>query len=394
MKRIFLVITLFGAMALNASAQYIVGNPQWKWDTVVLFGAQNELKARYLQLCDVNGNVLEQLVQTRLLSAWSDKTKITMTYMGGRIAYTTTAAWSGSAWTDVVRLTPGYDGMGRITSELIEQNKLNGWSNYRLRHYTYGPQNRKLQMLQEKWSGGTWKNDTKTDYGYDDNGFQDTVTSQYSETGEGWLNGMRLIYTCDVNGNWLEALLESFETGTWTGGHKIIYTNDTRGNIEYETYATLTGNAWVNEFRRVYTYDSGDNAITGKNETFTDMQWVPEVTSSYMYYKKDFLLVIDEDHYRFEASYRNFPMGIGENPIRMLTLYPNPADESFRIGGLPENTRQTVVGLYDAAGVMVQGISVPLNGTVSTAGLDNGLYIIKAAAGSEVFTGKLLISHP
>lgn len=385
---------IFSAVVMKVPAQYIVGNPQWKWDTVLLYGSQDELVARYLQWCDINGNVQEQLVQERELNAWANKVKITMAYDGGRIVSSTTASWSNGAWYDLARITPGYDGLGRITSELIEQNKFNGWTNYRLRHYSYGAQNRKEQVLQERWSSGNWLNDTKTDYGYDENGFYDTITYQFSETGEGWVNGMRLLYTCDQSGNWLEALLESWETGTWIGENKIIFTTSSTGNIEYETYASKVGNAWVNEFRRVFTYDASDNALTGKNEIFTGIQWIPEVTSSYIYYKKDYLLMLEEEHYRFEAKYRHFPLGLDEKPRGLLTVYPNPADGSFRIGGLQENPFDTEVILYNETGSPVLHTSVSASGMVNTSGLENGLYILRTVGNNAGYSGKLLIRHP
>lgn len=410
MKRSLVLIMLLSVMTLNATAQF-VGNPQWKWDTIVLYGLQDVLAARYMQACDENGNIQEQLIQERESSSWVNQTRITMGYADGRIISSTTAVWSAGAWYDVARITPTYDILGRIIAELIEQNKINGWINHRLRHYAYGVQNRKMQMIQEKWSNGAWQNDSKSDYGYDNNGNYDTVTLQFSEDGESWVNGMRLIYTCDQWGNWLKALLESWDTGEWIGGQKINYTSDTRGNILTETYAGLTGNTWVDEFRRVYTYDAYDNAISGKNEIFSGMQWIPEVTSSYIYYKKDYLVMLQDNHYRFEASYGNFPFGIGEKPIRLLTIYPNPANDSFRIGSLPSETftlpgtglaswigspsdMLTEISLYNEAGSLVRNIQVGSISTINVADLNNGLYIIKATSGKAIYTGKLLIHHP
>jgi len=390
---LFIVITCVVVFhSPDMQAQYVVGNPQWKWDTIILYGEQDELAGRYLQWCDVNGNVLEQLIQKRELNSWVNKARITMAYELGRIVSSTTAAWNGSAWYDMVRITPGYDGLGRITSELIEQNKLNGWSNYKLRHYAYGAQNRKEQVMQERWYSGNWLYDTKTDYDYDDNGFYDTITYQYSETGEGWINGMRLIYTCDQAGNWLEALAESWETGSWEGLNKIIYQCDARGNIENETYATKVGNAWVNEFRRVYTYDANDNALTGKNEIYTGIQWLPEVTSSYIYYKKDYLVMLEDDHYRFEASYSNYPLGMPERPAPLVSFYPNPADGFFRITGTGESFTPAEIVIFNENGSPVLH-TYSSSGEVNTRQLVNGLYIIKVG-NKPGYSGKLLIRHP
>lgn len=386
MKKSTLILLLTFAMASASQGQYYGGNPQWKWDTVWLFNAQNQFSYRYIQTCDINGNILQQLIQQRELNAWSNYSRITMNYEGGRIVSSVTAMWSNGGWYDALRITPAYDNLGRVISELLEQKKLNAWSNYRFRHYTYGPQNRKEEVMQERWSSGAWLYDTKSTYSYDASGFLAEILYQESETGEGWLNLMRLLYTCDASGNWLEALVESFETGTWTGGNKIIYGHDAQGNIVSETYASLTGNAWVNEFRRMYTYDANHNAVTGKNELLSGISWMPEESSSYLYYMQDIFLMIAEDHYRCEVSYRNFPLGIGEKPLQELTLYPNPASDSFRLTAT--GTQPLPIVIYNAGGTAVQSLKVAPGDVIDVTGLTNGLYLVRSAGG----VGRLVIS--
>ncbi len=394
---------LLGAMVPGAYAQY-AGNAQWKWDTVMMYNALGVPVARYMQECDVSGRITEQLTQEKSGAEWVNDTRILMAYENGRIVASITSLWANNIWNEVMRITPGYDGLGRVISELVEQMKPLGWTNYRMRYYAYGPQNRKEQVLQERWSNGAWLYDTKTDYTYDGSGFLDKVTLSFSETGEEWTDGMRLIYTCDQNGNWLEAVMESGEGGVWTTEAKVFYVNDARGNILSETYALRVGNAWVNEFRRMYTYDAYDNAITGRNEIFSNMAWVPETTSSYIYYKQDFLVMLEPEHYRFTASYKHFPLGLEERQRKMLTLFPNPADDSFRLGGLPDNAAvvntsysnasdsnasDLEIMLFNEAGALVRTATVLPGGTVNSAGLENGLYIIRVGD----MVGKVLIWH-
>lgn len=389
-KTIFFLFSML-AVVFTSQAQFLPGNPQWKWDTVILFNAQNDPAFRYLQNCDVNGNILEQQTQVRESNEWVNKTKTTLEYEAGHIKTAVTAMWNSGQWYNIQRITPEYDAYERIVSELLEQNKIGGWSNYRFRHYSYGDQNRKEEMLQERWDAGAWVNDTKNTYLYNEDGSLASITYQFSETGEGWINGMRLLYTCDPAGNWLEAMLESWETGTWTGGYKIIYANDTRGNILSETYATLTGNAWVNEFRQVYTYDENDNVISSKNETFAGITWTPSENSGYIYFKKDILLMISDEYYRAEVSYRYVPLGIYNIIPERLSLYPNPACDNFRISCGDNLPLQFII--FDESGVAVmQSVAAPYE-TVDVSGLRNGAYFIRATGGRNLYSGKLLITH-
>jgi hypothetical protein len=128
----------------------------------------------------------------------------------------------------------------------------------------------------------------------------------------------------------------------------------------------------------------------GKNEQYSGIQWIPEETSSYIYYKKDFLVMLEQDHYRFTASYKHFPVGMEERERKELTLYPNPADNSFRIGGLPDAAQDFEIILFNEAGALVRTALFMPGGVVNSAGLENWMYIIKMGDGG---VGKVLIRH-
>lgn len=393
MKRSILVFILLVVIALSSDGQFYPGNPQWKWDTVVLYNTSNELSSRYTQTLDDGGNILQQFVEKRENNLWVNYLKTDIGYVDGRMETATSAAWVNGSWQNVSRITAGYDPLGRINSELIEQYKTNVWVNYRQRQYTYSLQNQKMQMVQERWGNGSWKNDLKTDYTYDTEGHLETVTSQFSETGEDWINGMKLLYTCDENGNYLEASVETWETDQWVAGHKIFYSNDARGNILTETYATLTGSAWMNEFRRIFTYDENNNNLTGKNELFINLAWIPEMSSSYLYYGKEYLLMLQEENYRFEASYRHFPLGIFELPDRTLNLYPNPVSEVFNLSDPYNVNRYNELSIYTLGGKLVRQVIHPEFENINVKDLENGLYIIKVTSDQGSGTGKIIISH-
>lgn len=71
---IFLLFLSCLSLSFSASGQYIVGNPLWKWDTITTFDENDNLFERYTQSCDVNGNILQQLVEARSNGSWSVNT--------------------------------------------------------------------------------------------------------------------------------------------------------------------------------------------------------------------------------------------------------------------------------------------------------------------------------
>lgn len=78
-----------------------------------------------------------------------------------------------------------------------------------------------------------------------------------------------------------------------------------------------------------------------------------------------------------------------------LTVYPNPANESFRVGGLKSNA-PTHIDAYDAYGSPVYEIKIDdeHQPVVTVNGWHNGLYLIKITIpGSAPVVRKLLVAH-
>lgn len=431
MRRIMLLLTLFCMSAFFAQAQMWPGiksgnNPllpmenqvflagitvpmetSWNWESVLCYDDQNVLIQRYTQTFDAQGHALTQLVENQSGKGWVNYMLVTFAYQDGVLISGITAMWNGTAWQDVIKISETYDGQHRVSREVIEKYSGGVWSNNTRRNYSYTATGKMLLMLQEHWKNNAWINEMRNDYVYDINGHRQSVTVQFSDEGGPWENGARLNYTCDVNGNWLEMIMDSYETGSWVVAGRITYTNDTQGNILAEMYASKVGSSWVNELRKAYTCDSYGNILTGKNEAFVGVSWVPEETSSYIYKKQEYLLLLSDPLYRYEATYKVIPLGMEEPMVKSFSVYPNPADDIITFQVPDNGDRLLEVRMYDVHGrevtsVGAMGSSGAMgpsgnrgsgNYTIDTGALANGLYFISISNEGQTTTQKVVVNH-
>jgi hypothetical protein len=391
MRKITLLLSFLGAIIFSGSAQISTTSMVWKWDTIICFNDQEAVIERFTQSFDNSGRALSQLIEVKSGSNWVNKTSYKFTYdNNGRLIASLAELWQAGAWVSINRIGVTYNGLGMINMELSERWQNGNWANNFKRTYAYDLSGRKLWMLQEKWVAGAWENDMKSTYSYNAN--VNTIIVEYTEDGNVWIKGGRLTYTCEPNGNYIELMLENWENAQWEKDAKIDFTNDADGNILAETEKSPFGNGWVNESKKSYTYDQYGNALSGKTEQWSAGTWLPDEQTSYLYYKRDYLQVLDVPVYRYEASYRGFPLGMeDEKPVR-FSIYPNPATEFVVIESSIKNSDSPVSNIYDSSGHLLKTMRLIENQTkIDLTGLSAGLYLLNIGTNEGIATRKLII---
>lgn len=394
MKKTTLLLALLVVSVTRASAQIPAESMFWKWETVICYNDQGAVIERLTQSFDNNGLAVSQLIEQKSGNTWANDTRVSYTNdIHGRPITALTQLWQSGAWVNFTRVSVTYNAAGQISMETVEKNQGGAWADYVKRTYGYDILSRKQSMLQERLNEGVWENDLRTTYDYTANVI--TVLTEYSDNGEPWQVGGRFVYTCDQNGNYLELLMESWEENQWQNGAKVEYTNDTEGNILTESGYDPFGNGWVSSSRKIYTYDNNGNALTGKTEQYSAGAWLPYVATSYIYHKKEYILVLNVPVYRYEATYRGFPLGIEEKPSLSFSIYPNPAKDFITINGLRESNNTPVVYLTDNLGKPVKTLNIDQNQMqLDVSGLTNGLYMLTIRTIEGAVTRKLIIQKP
>lgn len=363
----------------------------WKWDMVICYDEQNEVMERFSQSFDNSGNALSQLIEEKSGNTWLNVSRVVFTNdPGGKVANALTELWQAGTWVASTQVSVTYDISGHITMESVERNQGGLWGAYVKRTYGYDGNGRKTSMLQQRWIGGNWENDLRTSYTYTANII--TVLTEYSDNGNPWQTGGRLTYTCDLNGNYIGLLMESFEENQWQSSFKVDYTNDAEGNILSEWAYAPFGNGWVSDSRKTYTYDVNGNVVTGKNEQWDAGTWLPDLQTSYLYNKKEYMLLLNVPVYRYEASYRGFPLGIEENQELAFRMYPNPATDFITIECMKFGSDVPVISLHDHLGRLLKIKEMDYNRTqFEVPDLPAGLYLISVKTKEGAATRKLII---
>lgn len=389
-KSVLIIALLLGSLTIS-HAQYFPETTGWKWDTVICYDEQNAVMERLSQAFDGNGYALSQLIEEKSGSAWDNVSRVIFTNdPGGKLSLAVTDLWQAGNWVPSNRVSVTYNVAGLIAEESVERNQGGLWGAYVRRSYTYDASGRKTTMIQERWSGGDWHNDLRTTYTY----FPDnqTVLMEYSDDGNLWQVGGRFVFTCDQNGYYTELLMESFEGNQWESSFKIDYTTDTEGNILSEWAYAPFGSGWVSDSRKTYTHDINGNVITGVNERWDAGTWLPDLQSSYLYNKQEYMLLLNVPVYRYEASYRWFPLGTDEKHLPSFRMYPNPATDFVTIEFTNHQSDVPVVAISDHLG---KALKVPQTGQNRTKlglrDLPSGLYLISVKTKEGSATRKLVI---
>ncbi|MBK6965324.1 MAG: T9SS type A sorting domain-containing protein [Bacteroidales bacterium] len=391
MQKYMLLFILLVLSFTRCYAQVYTGNMVWKWDTVICYDEQNAVMERLSQTFDNSGYAISQLIEEKSGNTWVNVSRVIYTNdLSGRVATALTDLWQAGAWAASVRVSVTYSVSGQITMESVERNQGGLWGAYVKRIYSYDSNGRKTSMIQQRWIGGDWENDLKTSYTYPANTI--TVLTEYSDDGNPWQVGGRLTYTCDLNGNYIELLMESFEENQWLSSFKIDYTNDAEGNILSEWAYAPFGNGWVSDSRKTYTYDNNGNVVTGKNEEWDAGTWLPDLQTSYLYNNKEYMLLLNVPVYRYEVTYRGFPLGMEEKQGMAFHIYPNPAADFVTVDLRNNCSDVPVISLQDHLGRPVKAPELDHDRMqFDVRSLPAGLYLISVKTKEGTASRKLII---
>lgn len=82
---------------------------------------------------------------------------------------------------------------------------------------------------------------------------------------------------------------------------------------------------------------------------------------------------------------------INENTLEQLHLYPNPARDLLHVAS--GSVQPEKAEFFDVTGKLVMSANINADGTISVAGLSNGVYVCKLTAGNASKTVKVVVLH-
>jgi hypothetical protein len=260
-----------------------------------------------------------------------------------------------------------------------------------------------------------WAIINRTDKSYDENG-QVSLSNYYewnkNEKKWDFLSKTDYTNTYDSGNKRIQAI-NSFTTNK--GSTEIIKKQFTFGiNLDYLLVVTSfnwQSNQWVESKKEYYSRDSKDNighyyngkigfGVTYDNNFTFDQLLVPAeyfpdycmLPSKFDY--KHIIISIEENGKAWKRNYYYSSMvltGTNEPEKINITIFPNPADEYFKIQWT--NPFQEVeMDLHNIAGGKVINRKIQNNSKVSLIGLSKGIYLITLKKDNEVFyKGKIIL---
>ena len=252
--------------------------------------------------------------------------------------------------------------------------------------YTYNSQGWVSEMVQYEFENGTWQEEYKTTYQYNNDGNVLVATElDYDEDLGIWENDDKIEYTYqggrlvsslkysyfldmwhikyknefqyDNQGDCIEACMYENVEGEWYGEERILYTYDANHNcvkeVEYiiDWDALMSGNTagWVLDSEIVFTYD-----LSVPSSNVAGLNYLEESIISY----HNKLLKVEENYFDEEEPqvpfislfYYSAVTGFGENSDALLSIWPNPATETLNLNA--EGLQQVEIFSMDGKQVM------------------------------------------
>ena len=201
---------------------------------------------------------------------WTNVSRVAYEYgFSGEVMEMLDQMWVGGEWRDMMRATFEYD--GDVISEVIYQYNMGGtWMNQMKEVYNFNGD--QWTVLMWNWNGNNWSSDHLYTYTRGSNVIE--LLIQYMEGGA-WQNEAEEIYTLDFNENVVEILYKEWNTGSliWEDVERMTYIYD-NGVYTDQYHQSWDGATWNDEYHYIFEYDEIGNAKHGVCYAFGGYDWV------------------------------------------------------------------------------------------------------------------------
>ena len=263
----------------------------------------------------------------------------------------------------------------------------------------------------------------RTEYVYDSLGRRSEELTYFLENGVVTLE-MKTIYQYNEDNNVSIVIHSYYNAGTWVNDSKLEYSYDDQLDIaEILSYGNNSVNTWLLNGKTVNTYDNNHNCIETKQYYYEgeDEWWLENETHYYydlnvpsnsiagldfMFYNRLYInginhfcrnkLLYYEDWMRkrdgqFEKNrttyYYSAITGIDENPEKLLNIWPNPVDKTLYLEAA-ELQQVEIFSMEGRSLLTSDGL-----GSIDVSTLSAGCYLLKAKMKDGRITMQKFVKH-
>ena len=318
---------------------------------------------------DIQGNLLETLVQTG----------------------------NGAPWINAFRYLSSYDTQNQLTEQLRQTWNGTDWQTtdgFRYQNaYTSGVLTEQIVQL---FTAGTFSNDSRFEYTLSNGQWVEVLSQRW--TGTGWVNEERI--TDLVWHNWPTRQPTGFRvqswlsTGQWTDFQRYALSYAATGSV-VEVIEEATGSGWQNFRRFTEPADAQGNDLGFRQEDWLMGAWIltDELRARLRYDTQNRVIRRTEQLYssllaqfvnREQINYSDFQAVITANrlplPALFLLCYPSPATTQLHLELRPLPAQEAVmIEIRNVAGQLLQTIMAQphqgiLRTTLAVAALPPGPY--------------------
>ncbi|MBD3299239.1 MAG: hypothetical protein GF341_11325 [candidate division Zixibacteria bacterium] len=192
-------------------------------------------------------------------------------------------AWVTDHWEYDTRAIYTYDINGLLLEKLIEQWNGSAWTRQSRRQISYNPQGLQVVSILQFWFGGQWVNAERTLSEYEPNGQLSVVTFQEWDSGTpAWINASRNLLTYD-DGLLSVDVLERWRNDEWDPELRTSYQYNLNDHVSTESVETHSGDDWDDLLYWMNSYNVDGLLIERVQYLWTPVGEEPQVRFTYTY---------------------------------------------------------------------------------------------------------------
>lgn len=308
----------------------------------------------------------------------------------GRVTHMVQKQYVSGGWVNQWDKTWNYDENGLLTQLLVKEYHENSWTDWAVYYYSYDEWGYLSEVVNNHWTGNEWENAHVDYYQYDTTGKILSRSSTDWWENSYWVNTFKMDYVYNDSGNLVSLLDYTWWDNGWHLSDTIAWAWDNFNNLAEKTKVQIQNNYGEVLWRYEYFYNndySQSDLVLPSILTDNDLYFRHMVFGYNYYWWTD----LDSVNTKATYYYSGLNLGLRENLIEDVRIFPNPVDNAIEIECKPGTSirRAEIVDLR--GNIVIQSKNYRQQDiTLNVKHLPSGIYFVRIKTNKGLLNEKIV----
>ncbi len=295
------------------------------------YSTQFDNSMRYTRTYNSNDDLADEIHYNWSGTAWDPTFRYLFFYnTSNKLINRTNLQWNGTAYDSLNRELRTYDVNG-YNNSITYQSYSSGWMNGAKILFTNDANGNPLNQKNLTWNNitSTWDSTMQIINTYNSANLLTTQIQQFwNGISNQWENNTKRVTVYNTSNQEMINYFLFWNAPNWDSSSRILYTYDVNGNKSSIINQTYQGGTWQNSFKNEYLFNSNNDQIRSFSYNWNAGNWEPSTKDTTMY---------NANNLKTEWILGYYNVGVYENSQRCIYTY-----ESITFTGIEENPYQAL----------------------------------------------------